>query len=431
MSNKQNKPESSTSGFPTKTDGTTPVSTDLKPIISDGRSLGPVAQTNKTTNAKAKIFVLLWVLLVVVGGIFWFVTKDSNTTEQQVSQNQATETPAPISPIPFGVIYLELADTSTSAPKIHIKSFGAEKTETITLKKGVSVTHHAVYQEKILYVTERTADNESSTEVWLSLDGGKSVEKLYEVGDTMVSDLPNQVTSAVFSRDGKSVLLAVLPAGDLRENHVKQIELDSKKVTEIFTSKDAGVFLAGFDTQEGRIHYYSGCYNCDANTRSKLLVHDVTDGSNKTIYDFGERFTSDFSINSSHTKLLVVKGSPSTDDLGDGPPYNLVEIDLETSQETEIVSSDKAFATVGYRAGDDLPYFIQENVIKGYNNTKVSPLFETENPIYKTYLVSTDFVVGSTGKYRKERVFQYEYATKSITSLQSIDNAVIFGISWR
>lgn len=396
----------------------------------------PRAQAKKT---KLGVLVGVIVILLLGSGLTaWYMT-NNNSNQPEESQDQTNTVVQPAEPLkPYAAVYSttsvgevnEKTDCATIKTTVHIKPFNNDQAYTFEPSDNLTLSWFDTYENKIALVTEPSCGSKEKMTVWLSKDSGRSFEKIFEGNNSTNEGFGDQATSLKFARDGTSVVVAVLPGEEgSPKNTVKQIDIDSKSVTNLLSTDEAGVFIEGFDNKDGKIYYFTGCYNCDGNTNSKLMVHDVADGSKKVVFDIGDKVTSDSQINPNYSKILVVKSQPAPDTLGSIGPYELVEIDLNSGEELSLKTSKDSFASIGYRG--TIPYYALKNKIFVIENEKETALFETENSLANVYVLSNDAVIGSTASGDSENLFSYAYETKSLTSLTKITSGTALGITWK
>ncbi len=390
---------------------------------------------------KSQLGVLVGIVLflLLASAIATWYMANSSPNQAEEKQDQTNLTVKPAEPLqPYAAVYSsttsgdvnEETDCATLKTTVHIKPFNNDKAYTFEPNDNLTLSLFDTYENKIALVTEPSCGSKENMTVWISKDSGQTFEKIFEGNNSTDEGFGDQATSLKFARDGKSVVVAVLPSGEgNQKNSVKQIDIDNKSVTNLLSSDDAGVFVEGFDNKDGKIYYFTGCYNCDGNTNSKLMVHDVADGSKKTVFDIGESITSDSQINPDYSKILIVKSQQSTDTLGSTGPYELVEIDLNTGEELPLKTTEDSFASIGYR--ETSPYYALKNKIFVIENEKETALFETENPLANVYILSSEAVIGSTASKDSENLFRYTYGTKSLTSLTKITSDTALGITWK
>lgn len=414
---------------------------ESKTTPSSGAAVMSAESQPRAHTKKSKLGVLVGIVLVLLlasGLAAWYMT-NSDTNQAEEGQDKTSTTAKPAEPLqPYAAVYSSTTsgdidketDCATLKTTVHIKPFNKDKAYTFEPSDNLTLSWFDTYENKIALVTEPSCGSKENMTVWLSKDSGQTFEKIFEGNSSADEGFGDQATSLKFARDGKSIVVAVLPGGEgTQKNTVKQIDIDNKSVTNLLSSDDAGVFVEGFDNKDGKIYYFTGCYNCDGNTNSQLMVHDVADGSKKTVFDIGNKITSDSQINPDYSKILIVKSQQATDTLGSTGPYELVEIDLNTGEELSLKTTEGSFASIGYR--ETSPYYALKNKIFVIENEKETALFETENPLANVYILSNEAVIGSTASEDTENLFSYAYGTKSLTSLTKITSDTTLGITWK
>jgi hypothetical protein len=217
-------------------------------------------------------------------------------------------------------------------------------------------------------------------------------------------------------------------------NTVKEIDLSTKKVKDLFSANASGVFIYAYDRAKKHIYYNTGCYNCDGNSNDKLLLRNLADNSDSTVLANNGKSSFGATIpNSTVTKLLLIAGTVSETELGSTPPYTLREFDVASKQAKDLltISEDIMYSTVGYRDGGGI-YYVKGNALYGLNESGASSvLYQSDKPILDVFYVGNDAVVVSTGEYNDYRLIKYNLADKSSANILNGDEKTrIFGVTW-
>lgn len=387
-----------------------------------------------------KLLIVLIIVLLFLGGAAtaWFIMKDkpaadnksaqntNNSKQSQQTQNQPLQ--------PFAVAYAHRTDggTSEGCAQTQTSTYwrpigGGERMTAFDAGKQMYTNHFQTYQNKAFVITEPGCGSTEGLAVWYSKDAGKTYTKVF-TGKPATETEWEQITSARFASDGKSILIAFLPADG--KNTVKEINPDTKAVKNLFSVESDGVFIQGYDSAKKQVYYFAGCYNCDGNRFNKLFVHDLTAKTDTTLFEDKDYLGMDTKINSDFTKVLRVKGPENMDVLGPGKPFTIEEFDIASKSFKKLQTIDEeALVRVGYREDDGLAYYVKDKAI--YNAASNAVLFESSKPIVDTFLLTKDQVIASTGTFSDFSVVNFTISTKAtINVFTGDDKTTVFGVTW-
>ena len=417
------------------------------PIDSDPVTPAPVPlpTPNKPKWYKRKKFIVLIVLLValVATACAWAYTQSGTVTPTPTSSQSSTQPAA--QPAAAGVstvaysyetIQASTGNCSPSDSQLYWRpAEGGEKKTATDIGKSTYVSEHGVYENKVFAVTTAACDNKDAIAARLSTDYGKTYTKIYSgkpsTGNNNV--LADQVTSAVFSLDGSSIVIATLPA-DADKNTVKEINIDTKSAKDLFTVDSRGVFLASYNSATQQAIYTTGCYNCDGGAHNTIYARDVEKGTETTLFKDEARYIEQIVPNQDASKLILVKSTPG-ELMGGGKPFIVEELNVasKAAKQLQTINED-SIVKVGYRHGDDMPYYSKGNAVYGIEaNGNSVALFEGSKSIKDVHYVDKDHVFTSTGVWDSSdfELINYTLSTKSAVTLLNGDvHTQIFGVTW-
>lgn len=384
---------------------------------------------------KSKLPLILIVIVLLAAGaaaIWWFVLRDgSNSSATSTSTNDTTTTDTttqqPAAGTPKYLVYA--AGVGTNSPSKMIQRSLSDNSEvtaltidgdgyiTDTLQQGKNVYAHVI--------------KDGVEQAWVSTDEGKTYKKLYEGTATTQDMSGDQITSAVFSKDNSSLLLAVLN-GEKNKNTVTSFTLASAEKKDIFSLDKSGVFLYGYDSASGTVYYNTGCYNCDG-YREGLISRYTSAKGRETVYEMkeSERALASVRMNSDLTKLLIVVGTASTEGPGLMEPYDIKEVGVSDGSVTNhatITDTASGVADVGFMS-DGRGFYVSGNTVKLTGSN--TPLLETTKPILEVYFASKDHIFAKTGEYNDFSVVQLDIAASKLADIltnQNITSTQVTGV---
>lgn len=395
----------------------------------------------KKSKKKTVLTVIIALILILSGaaGAWYFMRDEGDQGEQTTTGTDATsqntgassQTPIQHSLDPFAVAYSYYA--GSDAEQLFWRPIaGGDRTSATTLTNGEHAALTDTYGNKALAVTYGSPGS-AGANIWYSSDSGKTYSKIFSGSPGTSSSQPDQITSAIFSNDGSSIIMGYLPSGS-SQNTVKEIDLASQQVTDLFSLEDRGIFVQGYNTSSGDILYQRGCYGCDGQP-NKLLMRNMNNGSDRTVYEDTSRLQNQVVPNASFTKTIVLNSTPIEDGIGGGAPYFVTEVDLTNGGGTDLASigtgiSDRA-PRVGYNDKDGSAYYSSGTGVYQISGGNSSKLFEASTDILDVYLVNDTTVVASSGDYNDFTLTHYNFTTKESTLILSGDaNTRILGITY-
>lgn len=316
-------------------------------------------------------------------------------------------------------------------PLVGGKSSNANK-----LKAGY-VNDSDTFKNRVLLVTSGDCGSDKGPSILFSRNSGKTYTEVYTGAPANKEGWQDQITSAKFASDGKSIVIASLLA-DRSKNIVKEINVDTKDVKELFSIKKAGLFIEGYDAAKKQLYYYDGCYNCDGNTLSKLSVHDIVANTDTVLFDTPKIISETTVASKDFSKFLIVKGKESENFLGSYPPFTIEEFDVATKTFKILLTFNKdVLLNVGYSEEGSPWYTLDKKLFSlssaaAVDATKAPVLYEASKPIYDVYYVSKDRVIAGIGDYNKLDLIDYVVSSRALTNVFSGDeNTRVYGLSWK
>lgn len=427
LPNSANTAQNSHSGQPPSTGGQMPPAFDMTP---------------KKKSSKKKLLIIFGILfLLLLGAGLFFVLKDTNSENSNEATLPVSEPVKKISPKPLGVLYsksTDLPDTqndcSNTSNSINFKPLAdGDDSKVLDLGDNNYVQQNGIFENKVFMVVGPGCGSKSKTTLYYSQDSGETYSKLYEGSGPDDNGSADQITSATFSSDGKSIIYAVLPPTGSK-NSVKTIDLTTKETQNLFTSEYRGVFINSYDTKNQKVYFTKGCYNCDGNSGSKILVYDIETKSESTILDLGKSFNVGFAFNEDFSQAFVATGEASTEGPGAGPPYKVYNFTLEDKKLSEVtgVNNDDYILKVGYR-DDGMAYFANSKAVYGVSSGKIITLFEPDESLRNVFLVKKDNVVVQTNKGETSTILNFVSSSKKADTVMTFsekETISVVGVIW-
>jgi len=313
-----------------------------------------------------------------------------------------------------------------------------EETQIMTLPKDTYISNSITHgSQQYAFVATSPRSETESVAVYYSDDSGKSFKKVY------TTDSPEaQITSLIFSSDGKSLAVALLPKGE--DNHVFEIDLkDDYPTKQLFTIDRRGVFIEGYGREQQKILYRTGCFNCGGNDQKELLIYDIASDKHETFYTASHNMI-DIAVNDRFTKVFTGEGEVATEYDVEAPfggvdppptysikaPFSYFTIDIATKIKRPVTTIDNGYVGyVGYTPSG-VPYIsTTKKVIKIDNNTPET-LLETEDDILEIISVSDDnaavITVPSDRSFSRYSVLSSELRNPVAISAYEADRNTLF-----
>ncbi len=384
------------------------------------------AKPKKAKSKKKKVLLILLVLLIVAGllavaAFVWpgFMKDSKEAAPAATSSTAPAETKTePKVLTPVNVVYA----FSESAKNVHNLYWrpvaGGDRTQAGQLGGKSIITQSGVYEQKVFVVTE-TSD--STLNMWYSSDNGKSYSLIYESKDGNADALGNQITSAMFSKDGSKIIFGYLQDG-LGKNTAKEIDPANKAVKDLFSIDKDGLYLKGYDSSTRTAYYYTGCYNCGGGGLDSLYSRDIANNKETTVFQENTRAVYATIFNGDYSKILVVKAASA--EPGEEPaPYSVEEYTISSKATKSLVADLKDYTYAGYSSDGLTPYYSDgNNVYTVPASGAKSLVFQASKPIVGVSYVNKDLVVASSGTAADNILTSYNIATKAATTILSGDN---------
>lgn len=432
---------------------------EIVPIPAETPPSQELPSTTGPQKAKSKKVYLLIILLIVIVGSLVAYFLLTNNTQKEVKQNlQSTTTPkdqtqAKKPGLPFNIAYSYATSEQGPYSLYSRPANGGDKTESLKLDKGTQLGEANVRGQQVI-VSTQTGSNPIN--IWYSADGGKSYTSIFsEQKADSQSGADYQITSLIFSNDGKAVVFGYLPENGY--NIVKQVSLDSSHlISDLFLTKDRGVFLLAYNRTTKQLTYTTGCYNCGGSYVAPDIVQTNTDTKVTKILvaENPDSGSTQRVANDDANELLLLRAtkadSPSTFNSAgyNGPPYTLSKIDLNTGKETVVTTfgkkgvvigkdktygdniTDTLFAKVAYMADGKTPYYFAGKQLFKVSGATPTLLFESTQPILASHYVSDGAIYVDIGTYNDFNLAKYDIATKVSKNILSGDSKTkVFGVT--
>jgi len=303
---------------------------------------------------------------------------EPNTSQQQPEATTFTQ--------PDQLIYYRGMGT-TSPQMLFARSLTSnEENKALTLPLKNYIGYVAIYGNRVAFTTSPGGDVDGTSAIYYSVDSGKSYKKIYSAPETASKFLRTQITSLVFSSDGKTLLAGILLAEEVKagnqgtgiahKNQVTELSLEQDNSTKVlFTSDAPGVALKGYDSGKRKIIYLaSGCYNCEP-TYSDIYSYDLKTKAQDTLYH-SDYLSENITVNKDFTEVLALEAKP-----GDGhsttTPHTLFTINTATKTQEIIKTfdSNEPLREAGYTP-EGIPYIASNTSVQELDNGTPKTLFQ-------------------------------------------------------
>lgn len=391
-----------------------------------------------------KFFKILLILILLAGigvTIWYFLLKDKERSNNTNPQVETQETVQENTNTPDIVVYAYREKATDPDTLFWRPAVGGERTEITTLDKNISVDHYDVFQNIVVYSTQK--------EISISTDGGRTFKQLVQINDNPSSDaLGDQVTSLKISRDGKRIAYGFLPEN--QNGQLFSVDLDGQDKKELL-SIDSALFVEAWNDSENKMVYWKGCYNCGG-VAPDLQIRDLKTKKDEQIINegnAGDYGLDDFAVSDDISMLVAVQGSPDPNP-GEGlgvsliAPYKINSFDLGSFKKTEIETVGMAGEKnpngtskyrqiiVGFISGtNDLFYTDDNSLYLSVESEEPALLLETKDDIVRLPFVNEKSVVVGTGPQDGDyQLAHYDVSTKKSTQIFIGDiQTTIFGVS--
>lgn len=398
-----------------------------KPLIDPNK----IVVSDKSYRNLILILVLFFVIALGVGA--WLFSKKtdstSNSTPGTSTNNQQTSASGPVN-----LVY-SLADKDGKKASIYWRGIDSgTPTKALDLPENTYITQYAVRGTQAAVVVEPGTNNKEKLAIWYSSDSGESYKKVYTDKAASVTDaIGAQITSLVFSSDGKSLIYGYLPADG--DNIVTQLVLSSDyKTTELFAEKNRGVFLQGYNSTTQQAVYYAGCYNCDGNQFTDLMVRDGKTNTTKTLLKTPT--SAMVVVKEDGTELIAAHGTsnpadePGIERGAQVAPFSLQKVVLSDGKATPLATVSEVVSGIGYSIGGDVYYNSGKKVVR-VGATPVT-LFEDQKDIINTFYVDKDRVISAAGSYESFSVNSFVVKSQqNVTLLDGTLQTRVFGVTYQ
>ena len=394
-----------------------------------------------------KGLILTIVILLIVGGgaAAWFLLlkdKDNKTNTSQSSQQTEQEATKPDDTKEATVDLKPYAAFVTETPAGSVKSNfylqpldGSPRTKAGLPSDVTYLPYVEVYKNQIVVASGGNSETGEAPQILYSSDSGATFASMYKgnAGDSKKGDYGDQFTDIEFSNDGSAIVFGVLSmkavnGASVSSNTTRSIGLSDKKVTDLFTeSSHAGVFYAGYDVKAGKVYYRLGCFNCDGTPQSILYSYTIATKKTETLFDESKSSAGsayDISLNTTATKLGLVKGSLNCEGVGTCAPYEVQQYDLATKATTKVAAIAKAETVFGgYDKSTGQFYYADGkalHVLAG--DGKDTLVYTAPNTLTSVEMIDSDRILLSYYANNARFTEVYTVSTKKVTSMPTLAN---------
>lgn len=366
------------------------------------------------------VLVIVLLLIIAIGIGVWLYSKKSAPAAIPSTGNTTTNNAQPKTSGPVNLVYTT-SEQDGSKSSLFWRAMGSgTPTKALDLPANTYVSQYAVRGTQVAVVVEPGNSTEKLA-IWHSSDSGETYKKVYtDPAETKPNSLNAQITSLVFASDGKSLVYGYLPSGG--DNKVTQLTLngnETAETVELFTEKQAGVFLQGYNSTTQQAVYYAGCYNCDGNQFTDLLVHDGKTKTTKTLLK--TTTPAMVVVKEDGSELIAANGTSNPADkpgVEKGPqvaPFTLQKVQLSDSKATTLATLQDVISGIGYSTDGEVYYNTGMKVVRS-GATPVT-LYEAQKDILNTFYVDKEQVISAVGDYSSFVVNHFITKTQANTTL--------------
>ncbi len=427
---------------------TTPTTTMPKPQ-DDDQLLASVSQnmtedeppeeppaTKPPRNKKKLLIILLVVLLLsgmAAGGYYWFTNQKSQEPQESAQVPAAAEITNAY--LPNTVSYAFRDDQASGYSLFWRPADGGERTEVTTLNRDTNIMQSATRHNFVAFATE--------TSIYRSNDSGASFEEIVNLAPG------EQITSLNFSSNGDALVYGSLTDAT---NTVIVLQAGSDEPEDLFEAEEMGVFIHGYDTQQQKIIYSVGCYNCDGPSLATYSRDLSKNESTEILTDIDPRSVQHLSVSDDLSHVVLAQATiDESINTGDLPgyylaaPYTVKLITLENNQEQVIATVGEKQEKnpngtqryrqflVGFLVNSNEAYYAHEKQLFSYETgaDSASLLFESTGNIFYLPYVSEETLIVGFG----ESPGDYTLVNFDVTTEESLDiflgdnNTVLFGVT--
>lgn len=363
---------------------------------------------------KPLIILLVIIAVLLIGAAVWyFFLRDKDTAQTNQSNSNNQQANVEVNGIAGGSLVFATHEENGTSYELETMALTGNQDSTARQKVGL-ITQSVVHE----HIVALAAEANDTVTVWVSQDGGATYKNMLEHKNA-AGQMTYQVTSLVFAADGSALAVALLNDAT---NTVTEINLADSSTKDLYKSEDAGVFLEAYNKAEGQLVFFEGCYNCDGNTMTELLLRDLKSNTTSTLLETDAPIT--VAANNKATSLVVEYGTVDTDaeegiGIATKAPYTITRIDITSGSKTPLFTSNDPITTVGFTADTGEPYFASGTTVTKIAVDKQIVLFESESsPIFDVYYASQEGLVLATGTIDGITAHTYLQESKSYVKLQ-------------
>ena len=398
-----------------------------------------------TAPKKSKMPLYIGLAVVVIAGaaLGYFFMKNTSTDKnasptppvaQQENEPEEKPKPGPSRLIYSKELFGEPTESCTPV-KVQLIAKPLDGKAAIVndeIGDGSYVTSVQTYKNQVLVETSPDCSNKYGASIWYSANNGKTYSRVFlgklTSGDPGYAD---QITSSVFSSDGKSIIFGLLGVDPKnRSNTVIEIDVASGETKDLFTVDSAGVFIKGYDRAKKQVYFTAGCYNCDGNNSNTLYAYDLGTKQKTTAYAKQDGLGEQLIMNSDLTEFLLTSGVVG-EFLGASPPYEIARIAIATKAVTSVAKDLQAYPRVGTFGANDFYYANGKEILQVGKDGATTKLYSADADVSNMYYASSEVVVFETGDYSKPNLYMVDLATKKVTDiLTAEDKARVLGVTY-
>lgn len=395
----------------------------------------PPSKRKKPSKKKQTILTVLVALFLIGAGAAgaWFVLKESpepSSTQADTTQpsDQTAQKAIVQSLTPTAIAYA-YGESGGTQELFWRPVTGGDRTSAKPLSDNQLVTSYDISGSQVISVVSAAGD-----QLWYSKDSGKTYTQIFSSNPAPFSDqLHDTITSVTFSHDGSSIIFAFLPSGS-NQNTIKEINPETKQVTDLFAIESPGVLLKGYLKNTGEILYYRGCYQC-SQPPTQLLKRSMSSSSDSVLYEENTRISEQVAVDRSGTKLLILNSTRLGDTLGGEAPYYITEVNVSSAEAQDLlVLSSVPTDTrprIGYSDADETVYYSSGSSVYSITDGVGTKLFEAASSILDVFLVDDKQVIASSGDHNDFTLTNYNIQSGQSTIILSGDaNTTILGVTY-
>lgn len=411
-----------------------PKSEPSQPVFAN--PMPPPAPRRKKSSKKKRTILTFLVALILVGAGAagaWFLLKTKTNppapqTESTQSESQASQQPIIQSLTPTAITYA-YSESGGNQELFWRPISGGDRASATQLKNNSLITSYDIFGNQVIAVVTGAGD-----ELWYSKDAGKTYSQIFSSSPAPnTNQLDDTITSVTFSTDGTSIIFAFLPSGS-GQNTIKEINPETKQVTDLFAVESPGISLKGYIKNQGEILYYRGCYQC-SQPATQLLKRSMSSSSDNVLYEEVSRISEQVVVDPTGKKVLILNSSRLGDTLGGEAPYYLTEVSIASAHAEDLLALSSVPAgsrpRAGYSQTDGSVYYSSGAGVYTISGDSSTKIFEATGFILEVYLVDDQQVVAAAGDHDDFSLTNYSIPSQeSALILSGNANTTIIGVTY-